>query len=83
MSRLVELGWIRIALYEKQTYLRLCVVVRRFYGRCIGATMGSSASASYDATIVFTDYWLNANSSSVFGSHPFHTGSSGASSNSG
>jgi hypothetical protein len=77
---------ITIFVYEKQTYLCPCVVVRRFCGRCIGANIACSASTSCDATIVFTDYWLNANSSSVFGSHPFHTGpsaASGASSDSG
>jgi hypothetical protein len=66
---------IRIALYEKQTHLRACVVVRRFYGRCFGATVGSSASAASSDAIVLTDYWLNA----LFGSHPFHTGPSAAS----
>jgi len=72
---------IKIAVYENQTYLRPCVVVRRSYGRCIGANTDSPAAhdSAYDTTIVYT------NSLSVFGSHTFHAGpgaASGASSDS-
>jgi len=52
---------INIAVYEKESYLRCCVVVRRSYGHCIDANMGFPApapasAATSDATIVFADH---------------------------
>ena len=81
---------IKIAVYDKQTYLRPRAFVRRSHGRRFGSNADrSNASAapspSYDPTIVFTDRGLNTNSLSVFRSHTFHAGpgaASGASSDS-
>lgn len=77
---------IKIAICDKQIYLRPRAFVRRSHGRRFGSNASPAPSPSYDATIVFPDRGLNTNSLSLFGSHTFHAGpgaASGASSDSG